>query len=100
VSAAQQGGYPDMSADPVAAAVESRELAARVMLSEYEQLKEEQRSRISIRDNLVYAVLIASAAVASATVANGSVYLLLLPTSRSASSAATSRPSWARPWPR
>lgn len=74
MSAAQQGGYPDMRADP-----ESRELAARVMLTEYEQLKEEQRSRISTRDNLIYAVLIASAAVASATVANGSVYLLLLP---------------------
>src|SRR5215468_8416211 len=49
------------------------------MLAEYERLKDEQRSRIGFRDSLVYAVLVASAAVVSATAARGSGYLVLLP---------------------
>jgi hypothetical protein len=50
-----------------------------VLLAEYGKLKEEQVARIGFRDNLIYAGLIASAAVASATVARGAAYLLLLP---------------------
>lgn len=60
-------------------AARSSELAVRVMLAEYEQLKDEQVARIGFRDNLIYAVLIASAAVGSAAAARGGGYLLLLP---------------------
>lgn len=55
------------------------DVAVQVMLAEYKQLKDEQRTRIGFRDNLIYAVLIASAAVASATAARGAVFLALLP---------------------
>ena len=54
-------------------------LASRVMLAEYDRLKQEQLARIGVRDNLIYAVLLASAAVVPTTVSQGSAFLLLLP---------------------
>lgn len=60
-------------------AADPAELAVRVMLAEYEQVKAEQRHRIGYRDSLVYAVLVAYAAVASATATRGPGYLLLAP---------------------
>lgn len=45
---------------------------------EYEQLKEEQRLRITSRDNLVYATLVAVGAVCGAALQAGSRPLLLL----------------------
>jgi hypothetical protein len=56
--------------------IDPPELSSRALLTEYEQLKEEQRSRIGFRDNLIYAGLIALAAAATATSTQGSVYLL------------------------
>ncbi|WAL98599.1 hypothetical protein [Streptomyces sp. Je 1-369] len=51
----------------------------RVLLVEYEQLKAEQKSRITLRDNLIYAMLAATAAVIAATIpATGRTALLLL----------------------
>ncbi|MET8682964.1 hypothetical protein ABZV77_02010 [Streptomyces sp. NPDC004732] len=53
----------------------------RVLLVEYEQLKAEQKSRITLRDNLIYAMLAATAAVIAATIPSASrtALLLLLP---------------------
>ncbi|MEU5902081.1 hypothetical protein [Streptomyces venezuelae] len=53
----------------------------RVLLVEYEQLKAEQKSRITLRDNLIYAMLAATAAVIAATIPSTSrtALLLLLP---------------------
>ncbi|MFF1376309.1 hypothetical protein [Streptomyces sp. NPDC058308] len=53
----------------------------RVLLVEYEQLKAEQKSRIALRDNLIYAMLAATAAVIAATIPSTSrtALLLLLP---------------------
>ncbi|MEU6992625.1 hypothetical protein ABZ953_18455 [Streptomyces sp. NPDC046465] len=53
----------------------------RVLLAEYEQLKAEQKSRIALRDNLIYAMLAATAAVIAATIPSTSrtALLLLLP---------------------
>jgi hypothetical protein len=45
---------------------------------EYEQLKEEQRLRISTRDNLVYATIGALALIVGAALQSGSTSLLLL----------------------
>jgi hypothetical protein len=58
--------------------VDPQELAARLMVVEYEQLKEEQRDRIGFRDNLLYANLVALAAVVAATSTRGGAWLLLL----------------------
>ncbi|WP_433378463.1 hypothetical protein ACQPZX_11730 [Actinoplanes sp. CA-142083] len=48
---------------------------------EYEKLKEEQRARIGLRDNLIYATLVAMAAVVAALMQSGgrTDFLLLLP---------------------
>ncbi|WP_447040751.1 hypothetical protein [Streptomyces sp. DSM 118878] len=53
----------------------------RVLLVEYEQIKAEQKGRISLRDNLIYAMLAATAAVIAATIPSPSrtALLLLLP---------------------
>lgn len=56
------------------------EALLRVTLCEYEKLKDEQRARIGVRDNLIYAALVAGAAVAGASATRGSAaFLLLLP---------------------
>ena len=49
-----------------------------VLLLEYEQLKKEQSSRIRVRDNLIYASLIAAAAVVSAVLSSHDLRALLL----------------------
>ncbi|MCW6004625.1 hypothetical protein K1W54_08515 [Micromonospora sp. CPCC 205371] len=50
-----------------------------VLLIEYERLKEEQKTRIGFRDNLIYATLAAMAGVVAATLtSNGDANLLLL----------------------
>lgn len=49
-----------------------------VLLLEYEQLKKEQNSRIRVRDNLIYASLIAAAAVVSAVLNSHDLRSLLL----------------------
>jgi hypothetical protein len=49
-----------------------------VLLSEYEALKAEQRSRIGVRDQLLYATLTAIAAIATVTTSVGRLELLLL----------------------
>jgi len=60
--------------------VEPAEALLRVTLAEYEKLKDEQRARIGVRDNLIYAALVAGAAVAGATATRGTAaFLLLLP---------------------
>ena len=48
---------------------------------EYERLKEEQKARIGLRDNLIYATLVAMAAVVAAMMQSGgrTDFLLLLP---------------------
>ncbi|MFD9817540.1 hypothetical protein [Streptomyces violascens] len=53
----------------------------RVLLVEYEQMKAEQKGRIGLRDNLLYAMLAATAAVIAATIPSSShtALLLLLP---------------------
>ncbi|MFD4629193.1 hypothetical protein ACFVYR_04725 [Streptomyces sp. NPDC058284] len=53
----------------------------RVLLAEYEQVKAEQKSRITLRDNLIYAMLAATAGVIAATIPSASrtALLLLLP---------------------
>ncbi|MEU8118726.1 hypothetical protein AB0C21_08445 [Spirillospora sp. NPDC049024] len=54
--------------------------SARLMTTEYERIKEEQKTRIGFRDNLIYATLASMAAVISATLsAHDTAYLLLLP---------------------
>lgn len=53
--------------------------ASDLMVAEYERLKDEQRQRINVRDNLVYATLAANAAVVAAALqAHGHANLLLL----------------------
>jgi hypothetical protein len=56
-------------------------IAGRLLIVEYEQVKEEQRARIGFRDNLLYATLASMAAVITFTLQGGgrSVLLLLLP---------------------
>lgn len=49
-----------------------------VLLLEYEQLKREQSSRIRVRDNLIYASLVAAAAVVSAVLSSHDLRALLL----------------------
>jgi hypothetical protein len=53
----------------------------KLLLVEYERLKDEQKTRIGFRDNLVYATLASMAAVIAATLSprGGSGLLLLLP---------------------
>jgi fatty acid desaturase len=52
---------------------------AKVLTLEYERLKDEQKTRIGFRDNLVYATLASMAAVIAATLsARGQVNLVLL----------------------
>jgi len=58
-------------------AQEPRELA--VHLAEYAALKQEQTERIKQRDRLIYAALVAGAAVGSFAATRGLTYLLLLP---------------------
>ncbi|MEU1627098.1 hypothetical protein ABZ746_17610 [Streptomyces sp. NPDC020096] len=52
-----------------------------LLLTEYEQIKEEQRARIGFRDNLIYATFGVMAAVIGSTLARGThvEMLLLLP---------------------
>lgn len=56
----------------------SPDRAVTVLLSEYDSLKAEQRSRIGFRDNLLYAVLTAAAAIAAVTATAGRLELLLV----------------------
>ncbi|NUR84360.1 MAG: hypothetical protein HOY71_09770 [Nonomuraea sp.] len=49
-----------------------------MLLSEYETLKAEQRSRIGTRDQLLYAMLTAAAAIAAVTATAGRLELLLV----------------------
>lgn len=53
--------------------------AVTVLLEEYKALKAEQVSRIGIRDNLIYAMILAVAAVAGGTPLAGHAVPLLLP---------------------
>ncbi|MFH8370047.1 hypothetical protein [Streptomyces sp. NPDC018031] len=54
-------------------------LAGRLLVVEYEQVKEEQRARIGFRDNLLYATLASMAAIITFTLQkSGHVELLLL----------------------
>jgi hypothetical protein len=53
--------------------------AVKVLLEEYKALKTEQVSRIGIRDNLIYAMILAVAAVAGGTPLAGHAVPLLLP---------------------
>jgi hypothetical protein len=55
--------------------------AGKLLLVEYERIKEEQKTRIGFRDNLVYATLASMAAVIAATLNSGghTNLLLLLP---------------------
>jgi hypothetical protein len=55
--------------------------AGQLHLVEYERLKEEQKSRIGVRDNLIYATLASMAAVIAATLGSdrNASFLLLLP---------------------
>ncbi|MFF2939590.1 hypothetical protein ACFVSQ_07090 [Streptomyces niveus] len=50
---------------------------SRLLLAEYDRIKEEQRTRIGFRDNLLYFTLAASTAVLAITVHSGQVQLLL-----------------------
>jgi chromate transport protein ChrA len=54
------------------------DLAVAVLLSEYDALKAEQRSRIGFRDQLLYAVLTAAAAIAAVTATAARLELLLV----------------------
>ncbi|MBM7081327.1 hypothetical protein [Micromonospora humidisoli] len=55
------------------------ESAVRLLLVEYERLKDEQKTRIGLRDNLIYVTLAAMAAVITASLASkGHANLLLL----------------------
>jgi hypothetical protein len=54
-------------------------IAGKLLISEYEQVKEEQRARIGFRDNLLYATLASMAAIIGLTLQKaGRVELLLL----------------------
>lgn len=50
---------------------------SRLLLAEYDRIKEEQRTRIGFRDNLIYFTLAASTAVLAITVQSGQAQLLL-----------------------
>lgn len=50
---------------------------SRLLLAEYERIKEEQKTRIGFRDNLLYFTLAASTAIVAITVHSGQVQLLL-----------------------
>ncbi|MFD7711096.1 hypothetical protein ACFV6E_13695 [Streptomyces sp. NPDC059785] len=50
---------------------------SRLLLAEYDRIKEEQKTRIGFRDNLLYFTLAASTAVLAATVQKGQPQLLL-----------------------
>lgn len=60
-----------------------REFAVRILLAEYERLKEEQKARIGFRDNLLYVTLASTATVCIATLESSGhgKLLLLLPLS-------------------
>ncbi|MEU7565157.1 hypothetical protein [Streptomyces fradiae] len=49
----------------------------RLLLAEYDRIKEEQKTRIGFRDNLLYFTLAAITAVAAITVESGKAHLLL-----------------------
>lgn len=51
---------------------------SRLLLAEYERIKEEQKTRIGFRDNLLYFTLAASTAVLAITVQSGQAQLLLV----------------------
>ena len=55
--------------------------AGKVLLAEYERLKDEQKTRIGFRDNLIYATLASIAAVVAATLSSrgNNALLLLIP---------------------
>ncbi|MEU0953142.1 hypothetical protein ABZ353_12460 [Streptomyces niveus] len=50
---------------------------SRLLLAEYDRIKEEQKTRIGFRDNLLYFTLAASTAVLAITVHSGQAHLLL-----------------------
>lgn len=50
---------------------------SRLLLAEYDRIKEEQKTRIGFRDNLLYFTLAASSAVLAITVQSGEAHLLL-----------------------
>ncbi|WP_393058849.1 hypothetical protein [Streptomyces sp. LN549] len=50
---------------------------SRLLLAEYDRIKEEQKTRIGFRDNLLYFTLAASATVLAITVQSGRAQLLL-----------------------
>lgn len=50
---------------------------SRLLLAEYDRIKEEQKTRIGFRDNLLYFTLAASTAVVAITVQSGKSQLLL-----------------------
>src|SRR5689334_17523128 len=50
---------------------------SRLLLAEYDRIKEEQKTRIGFRDNLLYFTLAASTAVLAITVQSGQAQLLL-----------------------
>ncbi|MEV4364606.1 hypothetical protein [Nonomuraea sp. NPDC049625] len=58
--------------------MDTSERAVTALLSEYDALKAEQRSRIGFRDQLLYAVLTAAAAIAAVTATAGRLELLLV----------------------
>ncbi|MEU5869588.1 hypothetical protein ABZ815_51085 [Nonomuraea sp. NPDC047529] len=58
--------------------MDTSEQAVTVLLSEYDALKAEQRSRIGTRDQLLYAMLTAAAAIAAVTATAGRLELLLV----------------------
>ncbi|WP_443052810.1 hypothetical protein [Streptomyces sp. NBC_00184] len=49
----------------------------RLLLAEYDRIKEEQKTRIGFRDNLIYFTLAASSAVLAITVQSGKAQLML-----------------------
>jgi hypothetical protein len=51
---------------------------SRLLLAEYDRIKEEQKNRIGFRDNLLYFTLAASTAVLAITVQSGKAQLLLV----------------------
>ncbi|MEU0711543.1 hypothetical protein ABZ508_29705 [Streptomyces lavendulocolor] len=63
---------------PAAAAATAEDVTeSRVLLAEYDRIKEEQKTRIGFRDNLLYFTLAASTAVLALTVESGQTHLLL-----------------------
>ncbi|PRX96600.1 hypothetical protein [Allonocardiopsis opalescens] len=58
----------------------AEEVATRVIIVEYEHIKDEQKTRIGFRDNLLYATFASLAGIIAVTVSSGSrVFLLLVP---------------------